>query len=118
MTTFYETVKFDRQNSPDALRVLNLGELGDPLAVDDITGLSEQLVLSEGEWFSDCRSRKIAISERMQNRDVPRDCGRDSPLQQEGPGCALQRDSAGLESRWFGRERTVLQLYGLKDFAA
>jgi spore photoproduct lyase len=36
--------KFDRQSIPDALRVLNLGELGDPLAVDDITGLSEQLI--------------------------------------------------------------------------
>jgi spore photoproduct lyase len=36
--------KFDRQCIPDTLRVLNLGELGDPLAVDDVTGLSEQLV--------------------------------------------------------------------------
>lgn len=36
--------KFDSHNIPDALRVLNLGELGDPLAVDDLTGLSELLV--------------------------------------------------------------------------
>ena len=41
---FKDIVKFDRQSIPDALRVLNLGELGDPLAVDDVTGLSEQLV--------------------------------------------------------------------------
>jgi spore photoproduct lyase len=36
--------KFDRQSIPGFLRVLNLGELGDPLAVDDVTGLSEKLV--------------------------------------------------------------------------
>src|SRR3990172_4957668 len=41
---FKDIEKFDSQNITDALRVLNLGELGDPLAVDDITGLSEQLV--------------------------------------------------------------------------
>jgi spore photoproduct lyase len=41
---FKDIEKFDRQEVPDALRVLNLGELGDPLAVDDVTGLSEQLV--------------------------------------------------------------------------
>lgn len=41
---FKDVEKFDRQSIPDALRVLNLGELGDPLAVDDVTGLSEQLV--------------------------------------------------------------------------
>jgi len=41
---FKNIEKFDRQSIPDTLRVLNLGELGDPLAVDDVTGLSEQLV--------------------------------------------------------------------------
>ena len=41
---FDDIVKFDGQRIPDALRVLNLGELGDPLAMDDITGLTEQLV--------------------------------------------------------------------------
>jgi spore photoproduct lyase len=41
---FSEIEKFDQQRVPNALRVLNLGELGDPLAVDDVTGLSEQLV--------------------------------------------------------------------------
>jgi len=32
---FKDIEKFDRQSIPDVLRVLNLGELGDPLAVDD-----------------------------------------------------------------------------------
>lgn len=41
---FSDIEKFDRQKIPEALRVLNLGELGDPLAVDDVTGFSEQLV--------------------------------------------------------------------------
>jgi len=41
---FKDIERFDRQSIPDVLRVLNLGELGDPLAVDDITGLSQQLV--------------------------------------------------------------------------
>jgi spore photoproduct lyase len=41
---FREIEAFDRANVPDALRVLNLGELGDPLAVDAITGFAEQVV--------------------------------------------------------------------------
>jgi len=41
---FREIETFDRQNVPPALRVLNLGELGDPLAVDGITGFAEQVV--------------------------------------------------------------------------
>ncbi len=41
---FKDIERFERQRIPETLRVLNLGELGDPLAVDDITGLSEQLV--------------------------------------------------------------------------
>jgi hypothetical protein len=49
----------------------------------------------------------------MQDRDVPCDCGWNSPLRQEGSDCALQGDSAGLESGGFERERIVLQLYGL-----
>ncbi len=39
-----EIEKFEVIPIPNVLRVLNLGELGDPLAVDDITGLSEILV--------------------------------------------------------------------------
>ena len=49
---FKDIEKFDRQSIPDALRVLNLGELGDPLAVDDITGFSEQL-LPYSMWEKD-----------------------------------------------------------------
>jgi len=53
--------------------------------------------------------------EGIQDRDVPRDCGWNSPLRQEGSDCALQGDAAGLESGRFERERTVLQLYGLTE---
>ena len=41
---FREIETFNRQSIPGTLRVLNLGELGDPLAVDDITGFAEQIV--------------------------------------------------------------------------
>ena len=41
---FREITKFDRANIPDALRVLNLGELCDPLAVEYITGFAEELI--------------------------------------------------------------------------
>ncbi|MBN2562800.1 MAG: hypothetical protein JXQ75_17895 [Phycisphaerae bacterium] len=41
---FGDIEKFDRSNIPAPLRVLNLGELGDPLAVDEITGFAEQVV--------------------------------------------------------------------------
>jgi spore photoproduct lyase len=41
---FREIVSFDRSNIPDILRVLNLGELCDPLAVEDITGFAEELI--------------------------------------------------------------------------
>lgn len=41
---FSEITAFDRKNIPAHLRVLNLGELGDPLAVDDITAFSKQVV--------------------------------------------------------------------------
>jgi hypothetical protein len=36
-------------------------------------------------------------------------------LQQEGSDCALQGDTAGLESGWFAGKRTVLQLHWLMD---
>ena len=39
-----EIVKFDRSRIPKSLRVLNLGELGDPLAVDYITGFAKQII--------------------------------------------------------------------------
>lgn len=41
---FREIVNFDKANIPDTLRVLNLGELCDPLAVEDITGFAEELI--------------------------------------------------------------------------
>ena len=39
-----EIIKFDRSKIPKSLRVLNLGELGDPLAVDHITGFAKQII--------------------------------------------------------------------------
>ncbi|NVL89534.1 MAG: hypothetical protein HWN69_00870 [Desulfobacterales bacterium] len=39
-----EIEKFDRSRIPKSLRVLNLGELGDPLAVDYITGFAKQII--------------------------------------------------------------------------
>ncbi len=41
---FDEIIKFDRSKKPKSLRVLNLGELGDPLAVDYITGFAKQII--------------------------------------------------------------------------
>ena len=41
---YREIVSFDRSNIPDILRVLNLGELCDPLAVEDITEFAEELI--------------------------------------------------------------------------
>jgi len=64
------------------------------------------LAVCQGHYFSDHESI-------LDN--VPLDCGRDSPLRQEGSDCALQRGVAGLESRWFGRKRTVLQLHRLTE---
>jgi len=39
-----EIIKFDGTKLPKSLRVLNLGELGDPLAVDYITGFAKQII--------------------------------------------------------------------------
>lgn len=39
-----EIIKFDRSKTPKSLRVLNLGELGDPLAVDYITGFASRII--------------------------------------------------------------------------
>ena len=41
---FKEIVSFDKAKIPDVLRVLNLGELCDPLAVEDITGFVDELI--------------------------------------------------------------------------
>jgi len=39
-----EVIRFDKSKIPKSLRVLNLGELGDPLAVDYITGFAKQII--------------------------------------------------------------------------
>ena len=39
-----EIIKFDKSKTPKSLRVLNLGELGDPLAVDHITGFAKRII--------------------------------------------------------------------------
>lgn len=41
---FKEIGNFDKSKIPDFLSVLNLGELCDPLAVEDITGFAEELI--------------------------------------------------------------------------
>jgi spore photoproduct lyase len=41
---YEEIERFDRSRIPKSLRVLNLGELGDPLAVDYITGFAKQII--------------------------------------------------------------------------
>jgi len=41
---YEEIEKFDRSRIPKSLRVLNLGELGDPLAVDYITGFAKEVI--------------------------------------------------------------------------
>lgn len=41
---FKEIVSFDRAHVPNTLRVLNLGELCDPLAIEDITEFAEELI--------------------------------------------------------------------------
>lgn len=41
---YNEIDKFDKSPIPKSLRILNLGELGDPLAVDYITGFAEQII--------------------------------------------------------------------------
>jgi len=39
-----EIEKFDKSHIPKPLRILNLGELGDPLAVDYLTGFAKQII--------------------------------------------------------------------------
>jgi len=41
---YEEIQKFDKSKIPKALRILNLGELGDPLAVDYITEFAKQII--------------------------------------------------------------------------
>ena len=46
---FKEIISFDREDIPDMLRILNLGELCDPLAVEDITGFAKELITFAAE---------------------------------------------------------------------
>jgi spore photoproduct lyase len=64
---FADIVKFDKQSVPDFLRVLNLGELGDPLAVDDVTGFSEQLIPFMPEHAPHTKLLFLTKSDRVQN---------------------------------------------------
>ncbi|NOZ69040.1 MAG: hypothetical protein GXP46_07305 [Deferribacteres bacterium] len=41
---FRELIKFDNQNIPERLRILNLGELCDPLALESVTGFAKELI--------------------------------------------------------------------------
>ena len=41
---YEEIVKFDKAHIPKTLKILNLGELGDPLAVDYLTGFAKQII--------------------------------------------------------------------------
>ena len=41
---FREIINFDKADIPDILRVLNLGELSDPLALEPMTGFAEELI--------------------------------------------------------------------------
>ncbi len=56
---FREIVAFDESDIPDSLRVLNLGELCDPLAVEHVTGFAEKLIPFAARAYSE---NKIAFS--------------------------------------------------------
>lgn len=62
-----DIAKFDKQKIPSSLRVLNMGELGDPLAMDDITGLSEQLIPFMPANASSTKLLFLTKSDRVQN---------------------------------------------------
>ncbi|OPY74714.1 MAG: Spore photoproduct lyase [Syntrophorhabdus sp. PtaU1.Bin153] len=63
---FKEILAFDRTDIPDALRVLNLGELSDPLAVEDVTGFAERLIPFVGEH---ARHTKLLFLTKSDNVD-------------------------------------------------
>jgi len=62
---FKEIVSFDKSNIPDVLRVLNLGELCDPLAVEDITGFAEELIPNVAEATQKTRLLFLTKSDRI-----------------------------------------------------
>jgi DNA repair photolyase len=62
---FKEIVSFDRLNVPDVLRVLNLGELCDPLAVEDITGFAEEVIPFVAEETNKAKLLFLTKSDRI-----------------------------------------------------
>ncbi len=62
---FKEIIKFDKAKIPDVLRVLNLGELCDPLAVEDITGFAEELIPFVAEETQKTRLLFLTKSDRI-----------------------------------------------------
>ncbi len=62
---FKEIVSFDKAKIPDVLRVLNLGELCDPLAVEDITGFAEELIPYVAEKTQKTRLLFLTKSDRI-----------------------------------------------------
>lgn len=62
---FKEIVSFDKAKIPDVLRVLNLGELCDPLAVEDITGFAEEIIPFVAEETQKTRLMFLTKSDRI-----------------------------------------------------
>lgn len=62
---FKEIVNFDKSKVPDVLRVLNLGELCDPLAIEDITGFAEELIPFVAEETQKTRLLFLTKSDRI-----------------------------------------------------
>ncbi|HDH12800.1 MAG TPA: hypothetical protein ENG83_11510 [Nitrospirae bacterium] len=63
---FREIVKFDSQNIPGKLRVLNLGELCDPLALEPVTGFAKELVTFAA---NDTKKTKLLFLTKSDNVD-------------------------------------------------
>ncbi|MCE5193936.1 MAG: hypothetical protein LLF28_00520 [Nitrospiraceae bacterium] len=62
---FKEIVSFDKSKIPDVLRVLNLGELCDPLAVENVTGFAEELISFVAEETQKTRLLFLTKSDRI-----------------------------------------------------
>lgn len=64
---FKELITFDKAVMPDPLRVLNLGELCDPLAVEDITGFAERLIPFAAEHLQKTRLLFLTKSDNVES---------------------------------------------------
>jgi spore photoproduct lyase len=62
-----EIVKFDRSDVPPTLRMLNLGELGDPLAVDDVTAFTRVVIPFFTRYTKHTRLLFLTKSNRIAN---------------------------------------------------